>query len=354
MEDRGLKIEDRSLRAEDPGLKTGDLGKSVPRSSIFPLRSSTLFLLGLVYLVLFPLFYRDSKYILGVVTTASMLSVISLGVWVTFAIGRSNISQGAFALIGGYTTAILSVRYGVPFWICFPLSGGVAALVGALIGWPILRLRGVYFAMITLSLTEATRLAFLNGGEFTRGGTGIVDIPRPGAISLAGVTLIPEFKGSDPLPFYYLAAFLLILTLICLRRLSTSRLGWIFKSLRQNEALASSIGINVAKYRVMAYAICCFIGGLGGSFFAVFQQNIYPSTYTVTDSIYFMLYCFLGGLDYLFGPVAGAFLLIVSFELLHSVQTYQTMIYAVIMITFMLWLPNGILSLRLKRKRSIK
>jgi branched-chain amino acid transport system permease protein len=339
-----------SEKEEGPGRESRK-GKLNILSSVLPFSFSSvlLFFLGLIYFVIFPLLYRDSRYVLGVVINASMLSVISLGVWLTFTIGRTNISQGAFALIGGYTTAILSVRYGVSFWLCLPLSGLVAALIGALIGWPILRLRGVYFAMITLSLTEATRLAFLNGGEFTRGGTGIVDIPRPGALSIAGITLIPAFKGSDPLPFYYLAAFLLLLTLIGLHRLTQSRIGWIFKSLRQNEELASSIGINVAKYRVMAYAICCFIGGVGGSFFAAFQQNIYPSTYTVTDSIYFMLYCFLGGLDYLFGPVIGAFLLIISFELLHSIQTYQTMIYAIIMITFMLWLPNGILSLRFKK-----
>lgn len=339
-----------SEKEERPGRESRK-GKLSILSSVFPFSFSSvlLFFLGLIYFVIFPLLYRDSRYVLGVVINASMLSVISLGVWLTFTIGRTNISQGAFALIGGYTTAILSVRYGVSFWLCLPLSGLVAALIGALIGWPILRLRGVYFAMITLSLTEATRLAFLNGGEFTRGGTGIVDIPRPGALPIAGITLIPAFKGSDPLPFYYLAAFLLLLTLIGLHRLTQSRIGWIFKSLRQNEELASSIGINVAKYRVMAYAICCFIGGVGGSFFAAFQQNIYPSTYTVTDSIYFMLYCFLGGLDYLLGPVIGAFLLIISFELLHSIQTYQTMIYAIIMITFMLWLPNGILSLRFKK-----
>ncbi len=316
-----------------------------------PLQTTILLILGGIYLLGFPLLYRDSNYILGVVTTASILSVISLGVWLTFAIGRINISQGAFALIGGYTTAILSVKYDVPFWLCLPLSGLVAALIGTLIGWPILRLRGVYFAMITLSLTEATRLAFLNGGDFTQGATGIVNIPIPGAVSIAGIPIIPAFNRSNPLPFYYLAAFLLLTTLLCIWRLHTSRLGWIFRSLRQNEELAASIGIHVAKYRVMAYAICCFIGGIGGSFFAVFHQNIYPSSFGVTDSIYFMLYCFLGGLDYLFGPIVGAFLLTGSFELLHSIQKYQALIYALLMISFMLWLPNGILSLRVQWRR---
>ena len=119
--------------------------------------------------------------------------------------------------------------------------------------------------------------------------------------------------------------------------------------MRQNEDLAESIGINVAKYRILAYAVCCAFGGMGGSFFAAYLQNIYPSTYSVTDSVYFMLYCFLGGLDFIFGAVAGAFLLVISFELLHDLQEYQALIYGLVMISFILWLPNGILSLSFRR-----
>jgi branched-chain amino acid transport system permease protein len=151
------------------------------------------------------------------------------------------------------------------------------------------------------------------------------------------------------MPFYYLAATLLILGLLAVWRLSTSRLGWVFRSMRQNEQLAASIGINVAKHRVIAYAFSCFLGGVGGAFFAASQQNIYPATYSVTDSVNFMLYCFLGGLDFVFGPVVGAFLLVISFELLHDLQRYQTLIYGILMISFILWLPNGLLSLTFRR-----
>lgn len=291
------------------------------------------------YLVLIPLVFRDSPYVIGVLTNVSMLAAIASGVWLVFAIGRINIAQGGFVMIGGYATAILATRYGVPFWICLPLSGLIAAAVGALIGWPILRLKGVYFAMLTLSLTEAIRLAFLSGGDFTRGASGIVNIPRP-----AG------FEGADPLPFYYLAAVLLILTLLALWRIANSRLGWIFEAMRLNEDLASSIGVNVAKYRVIAFSVCCFIAGIGGSFFAVFHQNIYPASYTVSDSINFMLYCFLGGLDYVLGPLVGTILLVVSFQVLQPLQQYQPLIYAVLMIAAMLWLPNGILSVRFASK----
>jgi branched-chain amino acid transport system permease protein len=302
-------------------------------------------LFALIMFVAVPIVFGRSPYFITVLTNAAILSFISLGVWVTFSIGRMNLAQGAFAMVGGYASAILATRYGLSFWFCLPVSGLVSAALGAIVGWPVLRLKGVYFAMTTLSLTEAIRLLALNGGEVTNGATGIVNIPRPGPIGIFGLTIVPGFDGANPLPFYMLACALLVCGLAGVWRLSTSRIGWVFRSLRQNEDLATSIGINVAKYRVMAFAVCCFMGGIGGAFFAAFHQNIFPATYTIADSVNFMLYCFLGGLSYLFGPVVGAFLLVISFELLHAVQDYQALIFGVLMIVCMLWLPNGILSL---------
>ncbi|MDH3663962.1 MAG: branched-chain amino acid ABC transporter permease [Alphaproteobacteria bacterium] len=274
-----------------------------------------------------------------------MLSFISLGVWLTFAIGRINIAQGGFAMIGGYTTAVLMSHFDISFWVCLPLSGIIAAALGALIGWPVLRLKGVYFAMITLCLTEAVRLSFLNARFLTRGASGMVDLPLPGELSIVGLTLIPAFLPGERLPFYYLAAVLLCLGVGLLWMIMSCRLGGIFRSLQQNEDLASSVGINVAYYRVVAFAICCFYGGIGGSFFTAFQQNIYPSSYQVIDSVYFMMYCFIGGLDNPFGPILGAFALIISFELLHEFQRYQTVIFGLVMIGSIMFLPNGLLSI---------
>jgi branched-chain amino acid transport system permease protein len=305
-----------------------------------PTRIGLFAALALAYVVLVPILLVDRPYLLNVLTNASVLSFASLGVWVTFSIGRVNIAQGAFAMIGGYTTAILSTRYGLSWWLCLPISAFVSAAVGTAIGWPILRLKGVYFAMVTLSLTEAVRLAFLSGGEFTQGASGIVNIPRPAGID-------------SPVAFYVLAAVLLVLGVVAVWRLANSRLGWVFRSLRQNEDLASSIGIDIARYRVIAFAFCCAMGGIAGAFFAAFHQNIYPASYTVADSINFMLYCFLGGLDFVMGPIVGAFLLVVAFELLGALQQYQALLYGVLMIAVMLFLPNGILSLaKLVRERT--
>src|SRR5689334_289894 len=326
-------------------LPTPEAQRTGPRRVRFPGigagHAALLLALAVVLIGVLPVALSGRPYWLNVLTNAAVLSFVSLGVWVIFAIGRVNIAQGAFAMIGGYTTAILSTRYSVPFWVCLPLSAVSAGLVGALIGWPILRLKGVYFAMVTLSLTEAVRLAFLNGGEVTNGASGIVNVPRPAGID-------------SPLAFYLFAAVLLLLGLLGVLRLATSRLGWIFRSMRQNEELAASIGIDVSHYRVLAFSLCCALGGIGGSFFAVFHQNIYPASYSVQDSINFMLYCFLGGLDYVMGPVVGAFVLVIGFELLGELQEYQSLLYGILMIACMLVLPNGILSLWPGRRDTAK
>src|ERR1700736_4366219 len=145
----------------------------------------------LILFVAVPILLGRSPYYITVLTDAAILSFISLGVWITFTIGRMNLAQGAFALVGGYASAILATRYGVSFWLCLPLSGLISAALGALIGWPVLRLKGIYFAMTTLSLTEAIRLLALNGGDITKGATGIVNIPRPGSIGIFGLTIVP-------------------------------------------------------------------------------------------------------------------------------------------------------------------
>ena len=299
----------------------------------------------ILYFLLVPILFSDQGYILNVIITSSMLSFISLGVWLTFAIGRINIGQGGFAMIGGYVSAVLVSQFGLSFWVCLLISGIVAALVGTAIGWAILRLQGVYFAMITLCLTEAIRLAFLNAGFVTRGASGIIGLPLPGDVSILGVTVIPAFEPGERLPFFYLAASLLTLGFVTLWLINRSRLGDVFRSLRQNQDLAASFGINIAKYRVIAYAICCFYGGVGGAFFTGFQQNIYPSSYQVIDSVYLMMYCFIGGLDYIAGPIIGAFMLVIGFEILHEVERYQIVAFGALMILCIVFLPNGLISL---------
>jgi branched-chain amino acid transport system permease protein len=334
-----------------------DLTMSASNSPVTTARTRN-FIVGLVlfvsvYFVAIPLFFGGKGYVLNVVTTMAVVSFISLGVWLTFAIGRINLAQAGFCLIGGYVAAILVSRFGWSFWPCVPLSGLVAATIGAAIGWPVLRLKGVYFAMITLCITEACRLAALSFPAVTQGAKGIVDLPLPGDLSMFGLTLIPAFEKGARLPFLFLGGAILTLGIVFMWLLDTSRVGAVFRSLRQNEDLAASLGINVAKYRLVAFVIACFFGGVGGSFFSALQQNVYPTTFQVVDSVYFMVYCFVGGLDYVIGPIVGALLLMASFEILHEFQRYQTVVFSGLMILCILFMPNGVLSV-IRRKPANK
>lgn len=279
-------------------------------------------------------------------TSVALLATGAAGVWLTFYIGRINIGQGAYALAGGYVSAILVTQAGWNFWAALPVAGLFCAAVSVLIGLPILRLRGVYFAMITLVLTEVARLTAL-ALPITGGARGITSIPAPSGIHLGGLTLIPDF-ATLPNPragFYIAAALLMIVTYAVLWRIVNSRLGHLFRSLQQNEELSASIGVNTAMLRVLAYAISSFFGGLAGAMVVGLAQSVYPSSFVVQDSVNFMLYCFLGGLGYVFGPVLGTLLLYFGWDILSAAGRYQLLIYSGTMIALMLALPNGLLSL---------
>ncbi len=280
-------------------------------------------------------------------TSVALLAIASAGVWLTFYIGRINIGQGAFALIGAYVSAILVVKAGWSFWISLPLAGLFAALVAILIGLPILRLRGVYFAMITLVLTQVVTLTAL-ALPITNGAKGISNIPLPSGLSIFGIRLIPDFgaMANTKLAFYYTACILMIVTYAALYRLVNSRLGHLCRSMQQNEELASSIGVNIAYIRIVIFAISSFFGGIGGAMFGSIAQSVYPSSFQVADSINFMLNCFLGGLGYVFGPMLGTLVLYFGWDLLFELGKYQLLVYSIILIAVIRFLPNGLLSVR--------
>ena len=281
-------------------------------------------------------------------TSVALLSIASAGVWLTFYIGRINIGQGAYALAGGYLSAVLVTQYEVSFWLTIPLAGLFCAVLSMLIGLPILRLKGVYFAMITLVLTEVAKLTAL-ALPITNGAKGIVSIPLPGELSVFGMTIIPDFSTLEnvKLAFYYLAVTLMVICFAGMYRLVNSRMGHLCRSLQQNEELASSIGVNITTLRITAYAISSFLGGVGGSIFVAISQSIYPTSFQVADSINFMLNVFVGGLGYVFGPMLGTVVIYFGWDLLFQTGKFQLLIYSSILIILMLTVPNGLLSLRL-------
>jgi branched-chain amino acid transport system permease protein len=267
-------------------------------------------------------------------TSVALLSIASAGVWLTFYIGRINIGQGAYALAGGYLSAVLVTQYEVSFWLTIPLAGLFCAVLSVLIGLPI--------------LTEVAKLTAL-ALPITNGAKGIVSIPLPGELSVFGMTIIPDFSTLEnvKLAFYYLAVTLMVICFAGMYRLVNSRMGHLCRSLQQNEELASSIGVNITTLRITAYAISSFLGGVGGSIFVAISQSIYPTSFQVADSINFMLNVFVGGLGYVFGPMLGTVVIYFGWDLLFQTGKFQLLIYSSILILLMLTVPNGLLSLRL-------
>jgi len=285
-------------------------------------------------------------------TSVALLATASAGVWLTFYIGRINIGQGAFALIGADTSAIMVVKGGWSFWLSLPAAGIFAAIVAILIGLPILRLRGVYFAMVTLVLTQVVTLTAL-ALPITNGAKGISSIPLPSGISIAGIGLIPDFSTLEntKLAFYYTACAIMVLTFAVLYRLVHSRLGHLCRSMQQNEELASSIGVNIAYIRLLVFAISSFFGGIGGAMFGAITQSVYPSSFQVVDSVNFMLNCFLGGLGYVFGPMLGTLVLYFGWDLMFEFGQYQLLTYSILLIVLIRFLPNGLLSIKLAGRK---
>lgn len=311
-----------------------------------------LFLLAVFVVVPAVISATGRKDLYYTLTSVALLSIASAGVWLTFYIGRINMGQGAFALMGAYVSAVLVTQHGVSFWWTIPAAGIFCAGASLLIGLPILRLRGVYFAMVSLVLTEVIRLLSL-AVPVTGGAKGITNIPLPGAISIFGLTIVPDFATMENprIAFYFLSVTLMVLAFAAMYRLVHSRIGHICMSLQQNEELASSIGVNIVHLRLIAFAISSFLGGVSGAAFAAVTQSVYPSSFTVTDSVNFMLNCFLGGLGYVFGPMLGTLTLYFGWNLLFQTGEFQLLIYSSVMILLMLVLPNGLLSLGEGRRK---
>jgi branched-chain amino acid transport system permease protein len=311
-----------------------------PSASVPRLAAAAAF--ALILLVAVPLAitasHRTDLYY--TLSSVALLSIASAGVWLTFYIGRINIGQGAYALVGGYVSAILVTTYGLSFWLSLPLAGLFCALVSAVIGLPILRLRGVYFAMVTLVLTEVARLSAL-ALSITNGAKGITSIPAPGPMSLFGLTLVP------PVRFVRREKSRLLHSLRCnddclLRRALPARQFADRAAFRGDAAERGARFLDGGQCSGAAHAGLCN--------FLVLRRRRRGDLCRDSPIVNFMLNCFLGDLSYVFGPMLGTLVLYFGWDLLFQTGEYQLLIDSGVMILLMLLLPNGLLSLRFRAR----
>ncbi|MGE5454625.1 MAG: branched-chain amino acid ABC transporter permease [Methylocystaceae bacterium] len=290
----------------------------------------------LALLLLIPLALGNSPYLMRTIVIIGIYIILalSLNLVVGFA-GQLSMGHAAFYGIGAYTTALLTVSFGMSFWLALLISCLVAALFGLLLGIPTLRLKGDYLAITTIGFGEIVRLILVNWVGFTRGPAGIPGIPSP---SLFGYSISSNGQ------WYYLLLVVVILVVIVSQNLLKSRLGRGLIAVRDNEIAAEAMGINPTILKITAFALGAAIAGIGGSMFAGYVHYVNPDNFTYMESVIILTMVVLGGSGSIPGVIVGAIVLAALPELLRDVQLYRYAIYGLMLIILMISRPQGMIS----------
>lgn len=295
-------------------------------------------LLGAGLLAVLTLPLHANNYVIDVATTTLIYVILALGLnLVVGQTGLLHLGYVAFYGIGAYTYALLSTGVHASFWIGLPAAMFAAAIFGLVLGFPVLRLRGDYLAIVTLGFGEVTRLVLRNWDEVTNGPNGILGIARP---SLGGWVL------DTPASFYYLVLVLALLALFAMRRIFQSRIGRAWVAIREDELAARTIGIDVARYKLLAFALGAAVAGLGGSVFAAKMTFVSPESFTFFESVIILCMVVLGGMGSLPGVVLGAAVITILPELLRGLSDYRMLIFGAAMVLLMVFRPQGLIGSR--------
>lgn len=287
--------------------------------------------------------YYLHVYMMCVINTIVAASLRSIG-----KTGQMSIGQAGFMAVGAYTSAILSTRLNVPvYWAM--LAGAVASMIVAgLIGFPLSRIKSVYFVTVTMFLGEIIRLVGLEWSNVTGGSAGMANILRPASFSVLG-TLRVDF--TNKMYFCYLALFVLLVVLLILYNLERSHAGTVLSAIGQEEALSASIGINVASYKVLVLCVGCFFTGLAGSLYAHYMTMLNPDAFSIFTSLYVLIYVVVGGKTFA-GPIVGAVLLTLVPELFAGLKEYQPFVFVLILFLVVFLLPGGLTDLPRRLRES--
>ncbi len=273
--------------------------------------------------------------------------------------GLLDLGYVAFYAVGAYSYALLAMYFDLGFWVCLPLAGIMAAFAGVLLGFPVLRLRGDYLAIVTLGFGEIIRVILLNWYTFTNGPDGISGIPRPTFFGLPFTANPPEGEASfhsffglaysplDRIVFlYYLILGLALVTNLFTLRIRKLPVGRTWEALREDEIACRSLGVHPRNTKLTAFAIGAMFGGFGGSFFATRQGFISPESFSFLESAIILAIVVLGGMGSQIGVVFAAILLIGLPEVFRDLNQYRMLAFGLAMVTIMVWRPRGLLAHR--------
>lgn len=282
------------------------------------------------------------NYGMSVAVTVVTYCVLGLGLNIVVGYaGLLDIGYAAFFAIGAYTTGLLQLKLGWTFWESLPIAVLAAAISGVIIGYPTLRLRSDYLAIVTLGFGEIVRITATNLTGLTGGPNGLYGIP---AVTIFGHRLVTN-NGK-----YYLGLFLLALALLFTFALSRSRLGRSWRSLREDETAAEAVGVPSLKVKLMAYVMGAIVGSVAGMFFTAQFGTVDPSSFTYLTSVMILIVVVVGGMGSIPGMILGAILVIVLPEVLRPIAEFRMLLFALALVVLMLVRPQGLWPVRRARK----
>jgi len=322
----------------------------------------------LVFTLLVPVIFYNQRYILdlGILVLTYVMLGWGLNVVVGLA-GLLDLGYVAFYAVGAYSYALLATNFGLSFWVCLPLAGFLASLWGVMLGFPVLRLRGDYLAIVTLAFGEIIRLVITNWQSLTGGPNGVSGIPRP---TLFGIPLTAgddglaarlgiEYDPTQRIVFlFYVILALALLTNWVTIRLRRLPIGRAWEALREDEVACRALGINTTTTKLTAFATGALFGGFAGAFFATRQGFISPESFTFQESALVLAIVVLGGMGSQLGVALAALAMIGGFELFRGLEQYRMLVFGIAMVLLMIWRPRGLIGHRsptvyLKRAQAI-
>ena len=323
-------------KPSDVGVKE-QTGSIIHRILLNPTQRNILIAVVGGVALLFPHFF--STYQTNVMTTALMYVVLGLGLNIVVGLaGLLDLGFVAFYAVGAYSYGLLNLHFGLGFWTVLPIGGLLAAVFGILLGFPVLRLRGDYLAIVTLGFGEIIRLVLENWGTFSQGPSGISNIARPGFFGM-------DFSLEQSILYtYYIMILLVIVTIFVVNRLQDSRLGRAWIALREDEIACQAMGVDKRKTKLVAFSLGAFWAGIVGVMFAAKTTFINPASFTFLESAIILSIVVLGGMGSIIGVMFGALILILMPEYLRALSEYRMLAFGGILVCMMIFRPQGLIS----------
>ncbi len=300
----------------------------------------------ILLLVLFGAFYRNG-YVLHVFILIMMNVVLASSLRLINLSGQLSLGHGGFVTLGAYTSAVLLVKtdFGST-WLALLISGLLAAAICVVLGFPFSRLKGIYFAMITIFFVQVIVLTTQQWRSVTGGPGGLQGVPRPD--SFLGL----EFKSKPS--FYFLFLIFMVVSLLILWAVENSRVGMTFRGIRQAASLSESIGVNTMAYKVAAFAIGGFFAGVMGGLYVQYVSAVDPSVFGFLPTIYILIYVIVGGEGSFIGPAIGAIVLTVLPEVARPLKSWMPVLFAVILMAIIFLMPEGLVGLPRRIQKAFK